>query len=131
MKAPWAPIVAAAIAGGGWGGVREKGVAPSASPGESQEGDTSADTMPGVRLPARPAGKGLARVMKQLARLKSRGARPRRLRRLATRAQTLLDAYKRREDAWQDARAALIAEADAIEKVLDGEGLGGWIGETP
>lgn len=45
----------------------------------------------------RPLGKVLERTMGQLARLKARGARPRRIARLAARAQRLLDDYQRRE----------------------------------
>lgn len=62
-----------------------------------------------------PSGNGLRRAVRKLIRLESRGARPRRLRRLSSRVMALKADYERRMAAWQAARkvsaGALIDEA--------------------
>lgn len=65
------------------------------------------------------AGKGLLRVMKRLERLKSRVARPRRISRLASRAQRLLDDFKRREAILIKERIRLRAEMMSLNTAED------------
>jgi hypothetical protein len=66
-----------------------------------------------TRAPKKPASKALDRATKKLKRLQSRGARPRRLRRLASRAQGLLVNYQARIGRWIVRRDLFLAEQAA------------------